>query len=219
MIQKLLLACAVLWCMVSTSVASELAPIKLPPPDTRGGKPLLQCLNDRKTDRDFSAKKLPVKVLSNLLWAAYGINRADSGKRTAPSAHNWQEIDVYVAMEEGLYLYHAQSHVLTPVLKDDLRGKTSRLLQPSRSSIAAAPVHLIYVIDYSRTSRTLSEEDKKFYAGADAAFIAQNVYLFCASEGLATGVRAFVDKDALAGDMKLQDKQKVALVQTVGYPP
>src|SRR5208283_3880009 len=104
MLKKILLSIVVLVCFVSTSIASELAPIKLPAPDKKGGKPLMQCLSERQTNRSISPKKLPVEVLSNLLWAACGINRADSGKRTAPSAINRQEVDIYVAMEEGLYI-------------------------------------------------------------------------------------------------------------------
>lgn len=216
--KKILLSVAILFCFVTSTIAADLVPIKLPPPDTKGGKPLMQCLKDRKTDRLFSTKKLPVEVLSNLLWAACGINRPDSGKRTVPSAINWQEVDVYVAMEEGLYLYNAKVHTLEPVVKNDLRKNTAQLLQPSRSSIVGAPIQLIYVSDDAKTRIGTSDEDKKFYSAADTAFISQNVYLYCASEGLATGVRAYVDKDALARDMKLRDKQKVVLVQAVGYP-
>ena len=218
MLQKTLLTVTVLFCFVATSIAADLAPIKLLPPDTKGGKPLMQCLKDRKTDRSFSTKKLPVEVLSNLLWAACGINRSDSGKRTAPSARNWQEIDVYVALEEGLYLYNAKTHTLDPLIKADLRKATTHFLQPSRSAVAGAPIQLIYVVDYAKMTIGTSDENKLLYSGADAAFISQNVYLYCASVGLATGVRAFVDKDALAKDMKLRDKQKVVLVQAVGYP-
>jgi SagB-type dehydrogenase family enzyme len=184
----------------------------------KGGKPLMQCLKDRKTDRSFSTKKLPVEVLSNLLWAACGINRPDSGKRTAPSAVNWQEVDVYVAMEEGLYVYNVKAHRLEPVLKSDLRKNTTQLLQPSRSSVAGAPLQLIYVADYEKMSFLVNDEDKKLYSSADTGFIAQNVYLYCASEGLATVVRGMVDKEALSKDMKLRDKQKIILVQAVGYP-
>jgi SagB-type dehydrogenase family enzyme len=218
MLQKTLLIVTVLFCFVATSIAADLAPIKLVPPDTKGGKPLMQCLKERKTDRSFSKKKLPVEVLSNLLWAACGINRSDSGKRTAPSARNWQEIDVYVASEEGLYLYNAKTHTLDPLIKADLRKATAHFLQPSRSAVAGAPIQLIYVVDYAKMTIGTSDENKLLYSGADAAFISQNVYLYCASVGLATGVRAFVDKDALAKDMKLRDKQKVVLVQAVGYP-
>ncbi len=218
MLQKTLLTIAILFCFVSTSIAADLSPIKLLPPDTKGGKPLMQCLKDRKTGRSFSTKKLSIEVLSNLMWAACGINRSDSGKRTAPSARNWQEIDVYVASEEGLYLYNAKTHALDPLIKADLRKATTHFLQPSRSAVAGAPIQLIYVVDYAKMTIGTSDENKLLYSGADAAFISQNVYLYCASAGLATGVRAFVDKEALAKDMKLRDKQKVVLVQAVGYP-
>lgn len=218
MLQKTFLTFAVLFCFISTSIAADLSPMKLPPPDMKGGKPLMQCLKDRKTDRSFSTKKLPVEVLSNLLWAAWGINRPDSGKRTAPSAHHWQEIDVYVTMEEVLYRYNARNHALDPVLKSDLRKNTSHLLQPLRGSITGAPLQLIYVADFSRMGLTTSDEEKKISSAADAGFIAQNVYMYCASAGLATGVRASFDKDALAENMRLRDKQKMVLVQAVGYP-
>ncbi len=214
---RVFVSVAIVFCFIFTSLAADLTPIRLLPPDMKGGKPLMQCLKDRRTDRTFNKKKLPVEVLSNLLWAASGINRADSGKRTAPSAKNWQEIDVYVAMEEGLYLYNAKTHTLDPVMKNDLRKNTTHFLQPSRSDIADAPVQLIYVADYAKMTFGTSDENKLLYSGADSAFISQNVYLYCASEGLATGVRALVDKDALAKDMRLRDKQKVVLVQAVGY--
>jgi SagB-type dehydrogenase family enzyme len=183
----------------------------------KGGKSLMQSLQERKTSRSFSTKKLPLEVLSNLMWAACGINRPDSGKRTAPTARNWEEIDVYVAMEDGLYLYNVKAHVLEPVLKNDLRKNTTVFLQPSRSSVAHAPLQLIYVADYAKMSFDTNDEDKKYYSFADTGFIAQNVYLYCASEGLATGVRGMIDREALAKDMKLRDKQKIILVQAVGY--
>lgn len=218
MLKKTLLSIAVVFCFVSMSAAADLAAIQLSAPDMKGGKPLMQCLKDRKTERSFSPKKLPVEVLSNLLWAAAGISRPDSGKRTAPSAKNWQEIDIYVAMEEGLYLYNAKAHALNPVVKADLRKATTHALQSSRSSIAAAPLQMIYVVDYAKMTIGTSDENKLLYSGADSAFISQNVYLYCASEGLATGVRAYVDKDALAKKMNLRDKQQVVFVQAVGYP-
>jgi SagB-type dehydrogenase family enzyme len=201
----LLVIAAILFCFTCSAAAQELSPIKLLPPNMKGGK-------------SFSTSKLPIDVLSNLLWAACGINRPENGRRTAPSAVNWQEIAVYAAMEEGLYLYNEKAHVLEPVLKTDLRKKTTTLLQPSRSSVAGAPLQLIYVADYSKMSAFTNEEEKKFYSAADTGFIAQNVYLYCASEGLATGVRAMVDKDALAKEMNLRSNQKVIMVQAVGYP-
>jgi SagB-type dehydrogenase family enzyme len=218
MLKKVFLSVAIILCFVSSAIAAEVNPIKLLPPDMKGGKSLMQSLQERKTSRSFSAKKLPIQVLSNLLWSACGVNRPDSGKRTAPSAVNWQEVDVYVAMEEGLYLYNAKAHVLEPVLKNDLRKNTTAFLQPSRSSVANAPLQLIYVADYAKMSFIANDEDKKLYSSADTGFIAQNVYLYCASAGLATVVRGLVDRETLAKDMKLRDKQKIILVQAVGYP-
>lgn len=186
--------------------------IKLPPPQTEGGKPLMAALKGRCTTRSFSSKPLPIQVLSNLLWAACGVNRPESGKRTAPTAMNMQEIDVYVALPEGLYLYNAKEHQLEPVVMQDLRAATGR--QPF---VAEAPLNLIYVADYARMARA-SAEAKDFYSATDTGYISQNVYLFCASEGLATVVRGMVDKAALAEKMGLRPEQKIVLAQTVGYP-
>ncbi len=217
MLKNVLFAVAIIFCFVSSTIAADLNPVKLPPPDLKGGKSLMQSLQERKTSRSFSSKKLPPEVLSSLLWAACGINRPESGKRTAPSALNWQEIDVYVALEEGLYLYNAKTHTLNPVLKKDLRKNTVAVLQPARTQVAGAPVQLIYVADYSKMGIG-SEEDKIIYSSVDTGFIAQNVYLYCASAGLNTVLRGMVDKDRLAKDMQLRDKQKIILVHTVGYP-
>jgi SagB-type dehydrogenase family enzyme len=197
---------------ITGSWAAELMPIKLPPPNLNSGKLLMQSLQARKSSRDFSAKKLPVEVLSNLLWAACGVNRPESGRRTAPSAVNWQEIDVYVAMADGLYLYDAKDHVLKPVIKQDIRALTGK-----QSFVKEAPLNLIYVADYSRMGGA-SAEEKNSYSAADAAFIAQNVYLYCASEGLATVVRGSIDRDVLAKAMQLRDNQRIIMSQTVGYP-
>ena len=197
---------------ITVSWAAELLPLKLPPPNLNIGKSLMQSLQARKSSRDFSTKKLPVEVISNLLWAAYGINRPESGRRTAPSAVNWQEVDVYVAMADGLYLYNAKEHVLKPVIKQDIRELTGK-----QTFVKDAPVNLIYVADYSRMGGGNAEE-RNSYSAADTAFIAQNVYLYCASEGLATVVRGSIDRDALAKAMQLRDNQKIVLSQTVGYP-
>ena len=197
---------------ITVSWAAELLPVKLPPPNLNSGKSLMQSLQARKSSRDFSTKKLSVEVLSNLLWAACGINRPESGRRTAPSAVNWQEIDVYVAMADGLYLYNAKEHVLKPVIKQDIRVLTGK-----QKFVKEAPVNLIYVADYSRMGGANAEE-RNSYSAADTAFIAQNVYLYCASEGLATVVRGSIDRDVLAKAMQLRDNQKIILSQTVGYP-
>lgn len=194
------------------SYAQDLSPIQLLKPQTGGGRPLMQVLNDRKTSRAFSSEKLPLQLLSNLLWAAFGINRPDSGRRTAPSAVNWQEIDLYLVLSEGIYLYDAKNNLLQPVSKGDIRGMTGR-----QSFVKDAPVKLVYVADFSRMSRA-GHEDKEYYSAADTGVIVQNVYLFCASEGLATGVRALIDKPVLAKALQLRPEQKITMAQSVGYP-
>jgi len=194
------------------SASQGLQPIQLLPPQTEGGRPLMQVLKDRKSSREFGTEKLPPQVLSNLLWAAFGINRPDSGKRTAPSAMNWQEIDVYVAMADGLYLYEAKGHTLQPILAKDIRAATG-----TQPFVGEVPVNFIYVADFSRMGDT-TEADKVFYSAADTGFIAENVYLFCASEGLATVVRGLIDRPTLAKIMKLRPEQRVILAQSVGYP-
>ena len=198
--------------LVCPALAQDLKPVELPKPDMEGGKPLMQVLKARQSGREFSAEKLPPQVLSNLLWAAWGVNRPDSGRRTAPSASNRQEIEIYVATAEGLYLYDAKAHRLQPVLAKDLRAATGR--QPF---VGEAPVNLVYVADYSKMGKG-SDEDKALTAGADTGFISQNVYLYCASEGLATVVRGMVDRPALAKAMNLRPDQRIVLGQTVGYP-
>jgi nitroreductase len=208
-----LVACGILIFLVSCMVfAEEPKPIQLSKPQMDGGRPLMQVLKDRSSSREFSPQKLPLQVLSNLLWAAAGINRPDSGKRTAPSAVNWQEIDIYVATADGLHLYDPKPHVLKPVLAEDIRALTGL-----QAFVKEAPLNLIYVADLSRISRGTSEE-KDFFSAADTGFIAQNVYLFCASEGLATVVRANIDRPALGKRMKLGPNQRITLSQTVGYP-
>jgi SagB-type dehydrogenase family enzyme len=191
--------------------AGTVKSIELPKPKMEGGKPLMEVLKERKTAREFSSEKLPLQVLSNLLWAADGINRPD-GKRTAPTAMNKQEIDVYVAMADGLYLYDAKENKLVGVLAGDIREATGK--QPF---VKDAPVNLIFVADFAKMG-TMSEDQKVFYSATDTGYISQNVYLFCASEGLATVVRGMVDKPALAATMKLRSDQKIILAQTVGYP-
>jgi SagB-type dehydrogenase family enzyme len=197
---------------VTLAVAQELKPIPLPPPQTSGGKPLMQVLKDRQSSREFSSQKLSPQVLSNLLWAAFGVNRPESGKRTAPSAMNWQEIDIYVATQDGLYLYDAKANALNLVLNQDVRAATGQ--QPF---VKDAPLNLVYVANLAKTGR-VGGEDQILYTAADTGFIAQNVYLFCASEGLAVVVRGSVDRVALARLIKLRPDQKIILAQTVGYP-
>jgi SagB-type dehydrogenase family enzyme len=194
------------------AAAQELRPLELPKPQTDGGRPLMQVLRDRHSTREFKTDKLPLQVLSNLLWAAFGINRPETGKRTAPSAMNWQEVDIYVALPEGLYVYDAKAHRLNPILADDVRAATG-----GQDFVKGAPLNLVYVADLART-KDAGAEEKNFYTTIDVGFIGQNVYLFCASEGLATVVRGTVDRAALAKLMKLRPEQKIIVAQTVGYP-
>jgi SagB-type dehydrogenase family enzyme len=192
--------------------AQELKPVKLPPPRTDGGRPLMQVLKDRSSSRSFSSDSIPVQVLSDMLWAAWGINRQESGKRTAPSASNRQEIDIYVATSKGVYVYDAVGHILNPVIAEDIRELTG-----GQPFVKDAPVNLVFVADFSKMGDA-DENQKYFYAAANTGFISENVYLYCASEGLATVVRGMVDKPVLEAAMKLRPEQKVILAQTVGYP-
>lgn len=186
--------------------------IKLPAPQTNGGKPLMQALKDRKTGRDFGGKKISLQTLSDMLWAAFGINRPATGGRTAPSAMNMQEIDVYAALPDGLYRYDAKQNTLILVLPEDIRAFTG-----GQPFVKDAPVNLIYVADLSK-SGGMAEKDMDVYSAADAGFISQNVYLYCSSAGLSTVVRGYVDKPALEKKMNLRKNQKVIFAQTVGYP-
>ena len=186
--------------------------LSLPRPSEQGGLPLMQALKARHSSREFGAKELPQQVLSDLLWAAFGINRPRSGGRTAPSAHDWEEIDLYVAMKSGLYVYRAKEHALQQLSGEDMRGRTG-----VQDFVAGAPLNLVYVADLSRMTQA-SEEEKRWYSGPDAGFIAQNVYLFCASAGLACVVRGMVDRTALGKALRLKPDQQIILAQTVGYP-
>ena len=209
---SLVLALTILPVFATLSFAEELKAIQLPQPQLDRGRPLMQVLKDRSSSRSFRAEKLPLQVLSNLLWAGFGVNRPDTGNRTAPSAMNSQETDIYVATADGLYLYDAKSNELKPILPDDIRGLTGR-----QEFVKDAPVNLIYVADFSKIGAS-TKEDKKLYSAAGTGFISENVYLYCASEGLATVVRGSIDRQSLAKIMRLRPDQKVILVQSVGYP-
>jgi SagB-type dehydrogenase family enzyme len=185
---------------------------QLPIPSSHAAESLMFALKNRRSTRTFSRKKLPQQILSDLLWAAFGINRPDSGKRTAPSARNRQEIDIYVATAEGLYLYDAKPHRLVQLSDEDIRP-----LCGTQGFVADAPVNLIYVADFSKMG-IMENEDKNLYSAADTGFIGQNVYLFCAANGLATVVRGMIDRSALAKKISLRNDQRVILSQTVGYP-
>jgi len=196
-------------CFSPISAAQALRTLQLPPPQTDGGRPLMQVLKERKSTREFGPGTLSPQTLSNLLWAAFGINRPD-GRRTAPSAMNWQEVSIYVATPEGVYVYDAKANALTAVLAGDFRAATG-----TQPFVKDAAVNLIYISDLSTASDAAEAE---MYTAADVGFIAQNVYLYCASEGLVTVVRATIDRPALAKTLNLRPQQKIILAQSVGYP-
>lgn len=193
--------------------AQDPAPIGLPKPRMEGGKPLFEALKERKSTREFGSEKLSAQTLSNLLWAACGVNREDGG-RTAPSAMNSREIDLYVALPDGVYLYEPEPHRLRPIAAGDLRAKTG-----TQAFVADAALNLIYVEDHARIKYVQAKPaEKSGFASFAAGAIAQNVYLFCASEGLVTVVRASVDNDALGKVLRLRPEQRVTYAQSVGYP-
>ncbi|MEJ2618369.1 MAG: SagB/ThcOx family dehydrogenase [Ignavibacteriaceae bacterium] len=184
--------------------------LKLPPPQKDGGIPLMEAINKRKSSRKFISKELSSQVLSNLLWAAYGFNRPEKEMRTVPSAWNIQNINVYIAKSDGLYLYDAANNILKLILREDIRQYTGK-----QSYVNNVPVNLIYVADLSMMSRV--REKAKFYSTAQTGFIAQNVYLFCASFNLGTVVRDLIDRDNLRKIMNLKDNEEIILAQSVGY--
>lgn len=200
-----------------------LKPITLPKPETDGGTSVLAALKERKTTRNISGRELPPQVLSNLLWAAFGVNRERGyfGKpsRTAASASNSQEIDLYVALPGGVYLYEAVAHRLAPVVAGDFRSRAGR------GAAASAPVNIFYVVDLSRydtgpgqPDRRIGEpEVQKSYYYTDTGLIAGNVYLFAASQGLAAWFHN-CNKEGASKDFKLRADQRVLFAQTVGYP-
>lgn len=207
----------------ASGAAKELQPITLPKPEKDGGKSVLAALWERRTNRNIRADKLPPQMLSNLLWAAFGVNRekgsfSKSG-RTAASASNSQEIDLYVALPEGAYLYEAGPHRLTPVVAGDFRGRSGR------RGGATAPVHIFYVVDLTRYSLGPGQPDRsigdpevqKSYYFTAVGLIASNVYLFAASQGLAAWFHN-CDKQNTPKEFKLRPEQRVLFAQTVGYP-
>jgi SagB-type dehydrogenase family enzyme len=173
---------------------------------------LEQAFERRRSSRTFLPDPLPLQTLSTLLWAAFGINRPDTGGRTAPSAHNWQEIEVYSVLAEGAYHYDPAGNQLQLVSAEDLRGCTG-----TQSFVAAAPLNLVYVADFARMTDS-REDERGFLAGVDAGCISQNVNLCCAGMGLATVVRGLIDRRQLAHALGLRLTQRIVLAQTVGYP-
>jgi hypothetical protein len=204
------------------SLAEDLKPITLVKPQTDGGKSVLAALKERKTNRNISSEKLDPQTLSNLLWAAFGVNRENGPfggpGRTAASASNSQEIDLYVALPEGVYLYEAIPHRLAPVAAGDFRRRSGR------RSAERAPVNIFYVVDIAKYKKAPFQEPglrdpdvQKSYYYVATGLIAQNVYLFAASQGLAAHFHN-CDKRSTPTEFKLRPEQRVLFSQTVGYP-
>jgi nitroreductase len=196
----------------TSTLAAETAKVKeLPPPRATGGKPLIDALKLRRSIREYADRPLPPQVLSDLMWAAFGINRP-SGDRTAPYWRHVMVIDVYASFADGVWLYDPKQHRLDQRLGADIRGQTGM-----QDFVATAPLNLIYVAHGERM-QDIPAEDRRLFASVDSGFIGQNVYLFCASEGLATVFRGAIDYKKLAATMQLGEGQFVTFAQTVGYP-
>ncbi len=188
----------------------------LPLPTRTGGKPLMDALNQRRSARDFSDQELSMQQLSDLLWAAWGINRESDAKRTAPSSQNRQEMDLYVTLKGGLFLYDAKENVLKQVHSRDIRAFTG-----SQDFPATAPLNLIYVADLTKRGHPQDKpivDSDLLSSWANTGFMAQNVYLYCSSEGLACVIRGSISRDKLASEMELRPLQVIILAQTVGFP-
>lgn len=198
-------------CMLSGAYAQPLSPIQLKAPEKKAGLSVMETLANRHSTREFSNKNLTLQELSNLLWAANGINRPEKGMRTAPSAMNAQEVDVYVCMEEGAFLYDAKSNQLQPVIQEDLRG----LVGGKQTFVKNAPVVLLMVSDLSKLPGGNSEQTK-LMAAIDAGIVSQNISIACSGLGLITVPRASMDKEALAQKLKLKSTQLLLMNNPVG---
>jgi SagB-type dehydrogenase family enzyme len=196
------------WTICSAQVIET---VPLHPAQKTGGMPLMEAFQLRKSQRSFSSKELTSQQLSNLLWAAYGINRPE-GFRTVPAAKNWYEYDIYVLKSDGWFLYEVSKHALLKMGNEDLR-----IYGGTQDFVKAAPVILVYVADFGRMNDT-TDELRKFFSAVDVGYISQNVYLWCASEGLATIILGQVDKVKVREVLKLKQDQQVILSQPVANP-
>ena len=195
------------------SFAQAREPIVLPAPTLAGGKSLMQSLKDRQSIRDYADRALSNQDLSNVLWAAWGVNRPQNDGRTVPRWRNIYALDIYLAMADGVWLYEPSGHRLLLHMTGDLRGQTTT----GQSFVATAPLNLIYAVDTSKMTGT-TDSEKNAVAGAIAGVTGENVYLYCASAGLATVFRGSVPGEALEKTLKLQAGQVIQFAQSVGYP-
>ena len=184
---------------------------ELPPARTSGGLPLMEAIARRRSAREFAQRPLDDQVLSDLLWAAFGVNGPDGG-RTAPYARHILAIEVHAAMADGVWLYDPKAHALIQHSEADIRGETGE-----EPYVASAPLNLVYVA-HGELLKEMSAEEARLNAGVDAGFIGENVYLFCASAGLATVFRGALDARRLGRALKLPAELFVTYAQSVGYP-
>ena len=197
---------------MTTLHAKGAGELKLNRPDLNRGVNVMKAFSDRHSDREFSTRELSLQDLSDLLWAANGVNRPGDGKRTAPSALNKQDVDIYVFLAKGVYLYDASKHVLKLVAEGDHRA----VVAGRQDFVKQAPVSLVYVSDLSRFGMGLDEQ-VKLMGAMDAGIVSQNVNLFCAGVGLSTVPRASMDQEALRKLLKLSDTQVPMMNNPVGY--
>ncbi|MHB8971196.1 MAG: nitroreductase family protein [Pirellulaceae bacterium] len=184
---------------------------QLPAPQVSGGRPLMEVLRDRKSTREFTTEPVSREQLANLLWAAFGVNRPETGQRTAPCTMNLRCIDIYVATTEGVYRYDAEAHRLVVIGRQDIRTLTG-----GQDYVKVAPVAIVYVADHGKLEKVAPAE-RTFYGATDAGFIGQNVYLYCASEALGCVVHMPGDRAALTQALGLRPEQQLVLAQTVGH--
>jgi len=203
---------SIIMMMHSTVFSQDSTTIQLPIPKMHGGDSIMNCLKKRSSNRDFSDKMLPLQMLSDLLWAANGINRPEIGKRTAPTARNWQDIEIYVIMHSGIYLWQDSLFQLKLTKSGDYMKETGK-----QFFVEDAPLNIIIVSDTSKMIDA-AKENIPIYAGMHAGYISQNIYLYCASFGLNTVARRALDINALAKIMNLPANKWIVLAQTVGYP-
>ncbi len=182
----------------------------LPNPQKDGGMSLMETLAQRQSCREYSEREMEMQDLSNLLWAAFGINR-ENGKRTAPSARNWQEFDLYVVMQNGVFIWNPEANLLTSVLEDDIREMTGK-----QEFVGTAPLQIMLVANMKKTEGK-DESAILNTVYCDAGFISQNIYLYCASFEMACVARLYFDAEALHKKLKLEKEQKIILIHTVGY--
>lgn len=205
----LIFCCALL---AASLTAQETGTIKLNPPDKERGLPIMKAFSLRASASEWDTTSLSLQDLSDLLWAAIGVNRPEEGKRTAPSAMNAQDIDLYVVMSSGVFLYDCREHLLEPVVDGDYR----KYVADRQEEVAAAPVICLMISDISRFPGG-DDAHKLSLAAMDAGTVSQNIALFCAGTGLATRPRGIMDKEKLREILELKDSQYLMLNNPVSY--